>query len=112
MKVYSAQQKLGKEVEDHAHAIFLEAMRRVGEMLAATGPNGSGERSDGGRPKITLVFKPTLKDIGLTTKESSLAQKIAALPEEDFQQIKEGANAAIFCASADSFLLSVRPGSS
>jgi hypothetical protein len=73
MLVYSRQQKLGKEVEQHANAIFLEAIKRVGEMMKATGPQGTNERSDGGRPKKTgtkseLVSKPTLAEIGLTKK--------------------------------------------
>jgi hypothetical protein len=59
-------------------------MRRVGEMMKATGPRGTNERSDGGRPQKTstkseLVSKPTLAEIGLTKKESALASKAHTL---------------------------------
>jgi hypothetical protein len=95
MKVYSAQQKLGKEVEAHAHAIFIEAMRRVGEMLIET------DRAHGGQPfqatgsslSPVETLPPTLEDLGLTKKESALSQKLASLPVEDFESVKAGATA-------------------
>jgi hypothetical protein len=37
----------------------------------------------GGKP-------PTLSDLGITKKESSRAQKLAALPDETFQELKQG----------------------
>jgi len=89
--IYSRQQQLGKELEQEAKAIFLEAMRRCGEMLLET------DRHEGGRPKITgsdlvpVSAPPTLKDMTLSKKESALAQKLAALPSEMFEQIKSGA---------------------
>jgi len=98
MKVYSAQQKLGKEVEDHAYAIFCEAMRRVGEMLRDT-ERASGTRGQlVGRgligpssPAAPISDTPTLADIGLNYKESALAQKLALLPEDEFALVRDGA---------------------
>ena len=50
-----------------------------------------------GRPKIgdtrTVLPKsdePTLEEIGVTPKESARAQKMATLPDETFQELKQG----------------------
>ena len=92
MKVYSAQQKLGKEVEEHAYAIFCQAMRRVGKMLRETdrakGAAGIGPVAIPERYRNEQT--PTLAEIGLTPKESALAQKIARLPEEEFSLVRDG----------------------
>jgi hypothetical protein len=88
MEVYSRQQKLGKEVEQYANAIFLEAMRRVGEMLQQTERARGGEHYHATNTKLVSV-PPTLREIGLSLKESALAQKLADLPIEDFEQIKQ-----------------------
>ncbi len=45
---------------------------------------------------------PTLADLGLSKKESALAQKIAALPAEEFEQIKAGATTVIKAAAISS----------
>jgi 16S rRNA G966 N2-methylase RsmD len=97
LEVYSRQQKLGKEVEQEANAIFLEAMRRCGEMLLET-DRATGTRGQlaGEGPGGTILAPPgdqppTLAEMGLSKKESALAQKLAALPDEDFEEIKAGA---------------------
>jgi hypothetical protein len=68
-----------------------EAERRMGELLRET------ERAKGGQPhqkkptgNITLPVEPTLAELGITKNESSKAQKLAALPEEDFQAVRDG----------------------
>jgi DNA methylase len=99
MEVYSKQQKLGKEVEQHANAIFLEAMRRVGEMLRETDRRGPehfcGGGSSGSKKEPLPDAPPTLSELGLSKKESSLAQKLATLPEDDFAEIKAGAKSIV-----------------
>ena len=57
----------------------IEALRQLGNMLKET------ERNEGGRPLKTStkkepVFIPTLSDLGLDKKTSSLARKIAIRP--------------------------------
>jgi hypothetical protein len=38
---------------------------------------------------------PTLSELGLSKKESALAQKLATLPAEDFEEIKAGAKSIV-----------------
>src|ERR1700757_372191 len=80
-----------EKVEQQANTIFLDAIKRVGELLHQADRAKRTNKRSVGRPKKTNsepVPKPTLKDIG---RESALSQKLAALPEEDSNQAKEGA---------------------
>lgn len=79
-QVYARKAKLGEEAIAYAHEIKIEALRLLGEMLQAT------ERAKGGQPyqKSTgstqePVDAPTLSDLHLSKKESSVAQRIAPL---------------------------------
>ena len=78
----------------------VEALRKLGEMLAET-PLNKGEilrgsvlvprgeaRGSQSEPRGTAA--PTLADLGLTKKESAVAQKLAALPETEYQQVRDG----------------------
>ena len=80
-------EQLGEEAINYAHAIRIEALRRLGEMLQvtekATGTRGqlAGQDFSGGR----LIVPPgntaaSLKELGLSKTTSSLAQKLADLP--------------------------------
>jgi hypothetical protein len=87
---------MGEEAIQYARTYALDAERRMGEMLTETKP----KRAKGGQPyhekmkstpsKRKGVDTPTLKELGLTEKESHLAQKLAALPVEIFEQVKAG----------------------
>ena len=92
-EIYARRQKLGDEASDLALSIKVEALRKLGEMLAAS-PKATGVRmagsSVGGAKVEPPTDTPTLADLGLTKKESAVAQKLAALPEEDFQQVRDG----------------------
>lgn len=98
-EIYAKRQKLGEEASELALSIKIEALRKLGEMLAATprheGAKGIGKsavpkqhRTQSAAPGDNHT--PTLAELGLTKKESSVAQKLAALPEEDFQQVRDG----------------------
>lgn len=88
-EIYARRQKLGEEASDLALSIKIEALRKLGGMLEQT------PRHVGGRPEKTgteteLVSAPTLAELGLSKKESALAQKLNALPEKDYQQVRDG----------------------
>lgn len=95
-EIYARRQKLGEEASEMALSIKVEALRKLGEMLTAS-PKAKGARTVGGGgfsggtvlvpPEETA---PTLADLGLTKKESAVAQKLAALPESEFRA-REGA---------------------
>jgi len=87
--VYARRQKLGAEAVEYATAIKVEALRQLGVMLKET------ERATGGDAQRTRFNKstespPTYADIGLDKKTAALAQRIADLPEEQFEAVKRG----------------------
>ena len=85
---YYARQAKNKDLEADAGAIRFRAERRLGEML--TLQKQAGELHSGGRPKKTgpesgPVSKAKLSDAGISKNLSSRAQKIAAVPEAQFE---------------------------
>jgi|GEM_PF-2828669 hypothetical protein len=72
-----------------AKAYAFEAEHRMGEMLKET------ERANVSRDKKKAESKdttppPTLAEIGISKDESARAQKVAALPDETFEELKQG----------------------
>jgi hypothetical protein len=86
-EIYAKRQHLSEEAEQMAVAVKVEALRKLGEMLKvapkATGAKGIGKSAV---PKENR----TLAELGLTKKESAVAQKLASLPEKDFAQVRDG----------------------
>lgn len=87
-EIYARRQKLGVEAEDLATAIKVEALRKLGEMLQKA-PKATAHVVGSIRVP-TRNDAPTLSDLGLTKKESAVAQKLAALPEKVFEQVRDG----------------------
>lgn len=92
-RVYAQQAKLGLEAQNYATEIKLRAARMGGEILAKTELNiGRPPMRNGTSPGTVL---PTLNDLGITKKQSSCWQRIAAMPETAFtayiSEIKEAA---------------------
>ena len=69
VRVYTRQAELGKEAENAAAEIRLRAEREVGELLKEM------PRNAGGRPA----------PLGVSRDESSTFQRMAAIPETDFE---------------------------
>ena len=75
VRVYTRQAELGKEAENAAAEIRLRAERRVGELLKEMGVRpGNPSRREGLK----------LAEHGLTEKESMTFQRMAAIPEDEF----------------------------
>jgi len=82
-------------VQNDARELYLRAERREGQLLATM------PKQEGGRPPKTATEKEgvlrlaTLADMGISFKESARAQKLAALPDQEFETrlvlAKEGA---------------------
>lgn len=87
-EIYAKRQKLGEEAIDYAHAVKIEALRRLGELLKDT-PK-SKARFDGTGKEPSKNDALTLADMGLDKKTSSIAQKLATLPAKDFEEVREG----------------------
>ena len=84
MQAYGRQAK-NRSLEVQAAKIRFRAERRLGELLEDT------ERAPAGRPSQEIgsesepIKPPTLKEMGIDKKLSSRAQKLAAIPEEQFE---------------------------
>lgn len=95
MRIYAMQAK-NKALEVDAAEIRIRAERRLGEMIAAqkttTGLNrgtlvsGNQSGSGQGSPAVdTNDRRPKLSDAGISKDLSSRAQKLAAVPEDEFE---------------------------
>ncbi len=94
-EIYAKRQHLSDEAIGQATSVKIEAMRKLGEILQAA-PKAIGTAGLG-RPKLggtkmepPKSDAPTLDELGLTKKESAVAQKLASLPEKAFEQVRDG----------------------
>lgn len=76
------------EAERQACSVRLRAERRSGvllkESVKAKGMAGGAKRDASGHMVLPLETTPTLESIGISKKQSSDWQKLAEIPEEDF----------------------------
>ncbi len=93
-EVYARRQQLGDEAIGYAHAIKVEALGRLGELLRdmpkATGTRGDfrGKDSSGSyRKEPPENSIPTLADLHVDRKTAMVAQHLAELPENVRQAI-------------------------
>jgi len=87
---YAHARGLGEEAETYAAEIRLEASRRIGQMMQQAKANG--EIAKGGRPPENRSQRATgfgLADLGISKDESSAAQALAQIPDEEWQATKE-----------------------
>lgn len=96
LEVY-AKQANNYAAENKAAEIRLRAERKCGELLAerqkATGADKGGRPDLDGRRKLPSNPPKTLAEMGLTKDQSSKFQKMAEIPEEDFESAIQGAPA-------------------
>jgi phage N-6-adenine-methyltransferase len=91
MRAYAHQSK-NRQLEIDAAEIRIRAERRLGELLveqkATYGLNTGGRpRETGATTEPVFSERPTLADIGVDKKLSSHAQRVAAIPEAEFEGI-------------------------
>lgn len=83
-RVYMERTNASVATVNNATEIRLLAERQMGEFLKAMPKN------EGGNPKLTgsrsEPVEPTLADIGITKKQSHVAQKLATIPEPEFRE--------------------------
>lgn len=74
---------MGEEAILHCRSYALEAERKMGQML---------DEADlkAGRPKNGIQRTPLLSELKISKKESSQAQRLAALPVTAFEKLKNG----------------------
>lgn len=78
IRAYTVQANLGKDAEQAACEIRIRAERRIGELLKADPPRP-------GRPS-KQSGTATISDHGISKDESSEFQKLAAIPEPEFDE--------------------------
>lgn len=92
-EIYARKAKLGAEAVNYATGIKLHAERMLGEYLKATpdAPKGwtAKSQSSGEEPKDPDA-PPTLAELGISRKLSSEAQRLAEIPDEQFERVKSG----------------------
>lgn len=84
-RVYAREAELGFEAENYASEIKLKAERRVGEILrqmAAQGERATGRPDKQSQPVI-------LSDLGIEPNESSKWQRLADVPQREFDKYIE-----------------------
>lgn len=100
-ETWAKQQKLGDEITSYAHAFTIDALANLGRMLKATpkatGAAGPGRGKAGAKSGPAFNDAPTLADLGLDKKTSSIAQKLASLPEKQLAAVRE-ANTSVTAA--------------
>jgi hypothetical protein len=90
-EIYAKRQHLSESAIHQATSVKVEAMRKLGEILQTT-PKATGAKGIGpiAVPKGNRNKTPTLEDLGLSKKESAVAQKLASLSDEAFEQVRSG----------------------
>ena len=78
------------EAERQLAQIRIRAERRLGELLKEMADKGERQtRGQAGKIKKSpeSILSPKLSDLGISKDESSKYQKLANIPEEDFEQV-------------------------
>lgn len=90
-EIYSKRHHLSEEAIGKATAVKVEATIKLGEILMAT-PKNAGVKGSAvpNRNRANLDPTPTLEELGLSKKESAVAQKLAALPAKQLEQVRLG----------------------
>lgn len=76
-------------MQNHCAEIKVRAERRGGELLKQMEPNNAGRD----HPSHDVIAAPTLKDIGVSKKQSFCWQAIWSMPEVEFERYIEEAKA-------------------
>jgi len=86
---FAKRKGMGEEAIQYARSYALEAERKMGQLLQET-ERANVERDNKKAELLGITPPPTLAELGITKRESSDAQKLAELPDEQFQEVKEG----------------------
>lgn len=81
IQAYAVQARLGREAEMAACEIRFRAERRQGELLTAMPKAKPGPKSVGATDRT-----PTLDDLGISKTESEETQKLASIPDREFEE--------------------------
>jgi len=90
LRMYLKQSKESLEMQNDAAEIRLRAERKAGEMLKEAAEKGERARPGNNQHQKgsdAMSPPPNLEEVGITRKQSSRWQSIAAIPEDIFEQV-------------------------
>lgn len=82
---YASAAKLGREAENHAARLRIEAERKAGALLAQSPKNPGTRTTTGGVIVPPPVETPRLADLGVSKQQAKDWQRIARVPDEVFE---------------------------
>lgn len=85
-RVYLERTNASVETVNRATEVRLLAERQMGEFLKAMPKNEGGRPTQTGAELEPVIPAPTLREIGITKKQSAQAQKLASIPEPEFKE--------------------------
>lgn len=87
LRLYSKQAGETLEVQNAIAEIKIRAERKAGDLLDEMERSTVGDNQHtAGSNTVLLPNKPTLADIGITKTQSSRWQKVASMPEKEFEE--------------------------
>ncbi len=86
-EIYAKRQQLGEEAISYAHAVKIEALAQLGQMLLSMKKNKGAKGSKGKQFTGSLVepvkdTTPTLAELKIDKKTFMVAQQLAGMPED------------------------------
>lgn len=85
-RVYLQRTNASAETVNRATEIRLLAERQMGEFLKAMPKDAGGRPAKTSPAREQVSTPPTLREIGITRKQSATAQKLADIPEPEFRE--------------------------
>lgn len=98
-EVYARRQGMAQEAIESAHAIQVEALRKLGAILRrrpkAQGTRGQLKGTKDGSGATAVIGPepqraPSYASVGLDHRTAGIAQGLADLPEAEFEQVRQG----------------------
>lgn len=92
IETFRRESKASLDVQNDAIEFRVRAERRIGQLLAETpkakgaARTGIGRRGERGSDAAPHSDAPTLADLSITKKQSARWQKVAAVPEPEFER--------------------------
>ncbi|HEU0067882.1 MAG TPA: hypothetical protein VFQ26_01300, partial [Nitrospiraceae bacterium] len=88
-EIFARRQRLGGEAIACAYDVKLMALRSLGQLLREM-PKATGGDAQRTRFHKEIESPPTLADLGIDKKTSMIAQRLADLPQAEFERVRDG----------------------
>ena len=85
LRKYAKDARLGLELQNRAAEAKLRAERKAGEMLSTMEKARGGRPTNRLQPATGFVAEPSLRELGIEKTQSHRWQRLAAVPDRDFE---------------------------